>query len=550
MKQSNMKNILRKSRTRPTTSSFRPKFGRLHIVRQSRQVLDFDKVGQSTDRPNANRFYRENGFGTSVIVQFIVGIEDISTGELWDCSIKNKQRKLFLENGLFFIDVKISPNGLVCFPGSDFKQNQLPDHLGNVKCVLPVEEDEPLRYNIQIKLYQNNCDVKTCLDCVEFTVHTHEEGHDVYDYQEGRGIAEVERPQLKIKMTGILAEEIGREIIMLFQNLGDNGCYDKFFMEQRKLQEGLAMLEERFGKNHFKDVELSVKLEESILLFEKHQMDDCVRTATEVINEIIAKNITNGPFLMAKAHYIISAVYRQCGNFDMAKQHMEESTEILESVVVCEETAVNQYNWAALLSEKAAKSSLSLVEQKDAEFRFQNCLLHWSAQTQNDSNRCPMRALIRNINFHLRTSRQTYPDERKSVSEYGLIRAYQTIKNVEQNLLKTCSERHKVTFRVAKSDYYIRKAMMYEEDKKQCAEKAITILEDTLKTAIRLKLENEINGINDRMRHLSVLLDRECHEKRYQSQPFGRRRAEENDGRTIIDLLEELCTIQLDMTKN
>lgn len=46
--------------------------------------------------------------------------------------------------------------------------------------------------------------VKKCLDCVQYTVHTHEGGHDVYDYQEGRGIMEVERPQLKIKMTGTI----------------------------------------------------------------------------------------------------------------------------------------------------------------------------------------------------------------------------------------------------------------------------------------------------------------------------------------------------------
>lgn len=64
------------------------------------------------------------------------------------------------------------------------------------------------------------------------------------------------------------------------------------------------------------------------MLFGKHQMDDCIRTAAEVINEIRDRNIANGPFLMAKAHYIISAVYRQKKNFEMAQKHMEESTEV------------------------------------------------------------------------------------------------------------------------------------------------------------------------------------------------------------------------------
>ncbi len=80
--------------------------------------------------------------------------------------------------------------------------------------------------------------------------------------------------------------------------------------------------------------------------------------------------------------------------------------------MVCEETAVNQYNWAALWSEKDAKLALTSAEQHDAEFRFKNVLLHWSQQKENDTNRCPMRTQIRNINFHLRTSRKSFPDKR------------------------------------------------------------------------------------------------------------------------------------------
>ncbi len=56
--------------------------------------MDFDKVSQSNERPNASRFYGENGFGTAVILQFIVGIEDAETGELWNCNIAVKRRKL------------------------------------------------------------------------------------------------------------------------------------------------------------------------------------------------------------------------------------------------------------------------------------------------------------------------------------------------------------------------------------------------------------------------------------------------------------------------
>ena len=56
---------------------------------------------------------------------------------------------------MFSIEVKISPNGRVCFPAIDIRQNQLPNYMSNVKCILPIEEDEPLTYSIRIKLYQN-----------------------------------------------------------------------------------------------------------------------------------------------------------------------------------------------------------------------------------------------------------------------------------------------------------------------------------------------------------------------------------------------------------
>lgn len=80
----------------PTTSNIRPAFGKLHVVSQARQIFDFEKVGQSKDRPNANRFYQENGFGTSVMVQFIIAVKDFATGELWNCTFRNERRQLML----------------------------------------------------------------------------------------------------------------------------------------------------------------------------------------------------------------------------------------------------------------------------------------------------------------------------------------------------------------------------------------------------------------------------------------------------------------------
>ena len=77
-----------------------------------------------------------------------------------------------------------------------------------------------------------------------------------------------------------------------------------------------------------------------------------------------------------------------------------------------EDTAANQYNWAALWSEKAAKLALTSAEQHDAEYRFENVHLHWNQQEENDTDRCPMRTQTRNIHFNLRSSRKSFPDER------------------------------------------------------------------------------------------------------------------------------------------
>jgi hypothetical protein len=58
--------------------------------------MDLDKATQSKKRSNANRLYQESGIGTAVILQFIVGIVDAETGELWNCNIRVKQRKLIV----------------------------------------------------------------------------------------------------------------------------------------------------------------------------------------------------------------------------------------------------------------------------------------------------------------------------------------------------------------------------------------------------------------------------------------------------------------------
>ncbi len=59
-----------------------------------------------------------------------------------------------------------------------------------------------------------------------------------------------------------------------------------------------------------------------------HEIDKCMETAKKVIDDVRGRNFPNGQFLMGKAHYIISAIYRQRGDFDKAEEHMVLSTQV------------------------------------------------------------------------------------------------------------------------------------------------------------------------------------------------------------------------------
>ena len=57
-------------------------------------------------------------------------------------------------------------------------------------------------------------------------------------------------------------------------------------------------------------------------------MEDCLATCRDVCEHATRLNSGNWPFLLAKAFYIISAVYRQAKEFDKANEYMEKSTEV------------------------------------------------------------------------------------------------------------------------------------------------------------------------------------------------------------------------------
>ena len=58
-------------------------------------------------------------------------------------------------------------------------------------------------------------------------------------------------------------------------------------------------------------------------------MENCLEKCWEVRARVMRHNSGNWPFLMTKAFYIISAMYRQRKEFDKADEFLERSSEVI-----------------------------------------------------------------------------------------------------------------------------------------------------------------------------------------------------------------------------
>ena len=70
-------------------------------------------------------------------------------------------------------------------------------------------------------------------------------------------------------------------------------------------------------------------LKDAIVDFGQNKMDDCLAKCWEVQAQAMRHNSGNWPFLLTKAFYIISAVYRKAKEFDKADEYMERSSEVI-----------------------------------------------------------------------------------------------------------------------------------------------------------------------------------------------------------------------------
>ncbi|XP_020612936.1 uncharacterized protein LOC110051255 isoform X1 [Orbicella faveolata] len=485
-----------------TTSSFRPNRARIKILQQSRQLSDDIHFGQS----------RENGLHPcviqvpfhSLIIQLVVAVEDEDNEEIWLCDASPVMEQIHLtKDRMFRIVPEVTPYAWMLSRKTDCRNMQLPPYAGNLVFMLPVKDEKPSTHTITIKLCQGVSQCKV-LDVVHFYIKSHED-KNLFAYQSGRTITEVEKPIPKIQMTGVLARQSGRAIRMHFQNLGDNGQYNQFLIDKRKLIERVD------GVVKYQDLLLAVLLEEAIMQFGQNKMDDCMATCRGVCARATRLNSGNWPFLQTKAFYIMSAVYRQAKDFDLANEYMEYSTESLEPACLGEETAVNKYNMAALLAEKSAAVGITTEEAREVERLFEDVVRIWAHQQENGSMRCINRMNIRRISYHLKSSRPKFPDLNVTVSDEDIAKAGKAIKEVEEKLLPQCTRRFKANFLIGKTDYFIRRATRPGGDireQERDLETAMNVLDEALQISRELKMEKEIEGINDRRRNIQDLIER------------------------------------------
>lgn len=489
----------------PTTTTFRPHSARIAILKQCRKFSDDVLFNQTFNYPLNPTNYGMSG--SFMVIQLIVAVEDEGTSEIWACDTSPEVRQMVMTgDGMFRIVAKVMPDAHIFSSKLDFKGKQLPAFAGNLTFLLPVKSERPLFYTTKIQLLHKISDYHhEVLDEKTFwNIRTHDFGTNPRDFQSGRTIFEVEKPIPKIKLQGVLASKIGREVRMHFQNLGDNGQYNKFLLDKQNFVQ-------RYGrKARFKDLVLTVQLEEAIMNFGQNKMDDCQAICEDVCDYLTRHNSGNWPFLLTKAFYIISAIYRQAGQFDKADEYMEWSCECAERAVLNEETAVNCYNAAALLAEKSAAVGITPAEELLAERLFEEACGFWIQQKENESMRCVNRTLNRLILFLLKASRTKFPDMRKPVSRAYLGKAWETIWKCERDLMSQCPKRLKATFLIAKADYFIRKATMegsdiVEQQRREDFLSARTVLQSTIQICQDLRMQTEIEGIRDRMRNIEAL---------------------------------------------
>lgn len=338
-----------------------------------------------------------------------------------------------VNNGEYNIAVRISPQGII-----------RTSNMGVVTLLLP--SAGPQIFEITIQLYSTERGRNVSYIQKKISVP----GPWLNEYQEGPGI---EKPIRKLRPKGLWSSCVGTTILHRFQRLADDGDREGFTQAKGRLE---TLTDDTYP--WLIDLMPLILFEETLLDLHENRMEDGKKHAKEALEISQRYHSPNHRYLLSKLKYVESAFARRQGNYEKAKELLDDSVELLLPCAAGEETAENRYFYAAFLAEKSAKVGITDHEEAMAENLFQDVERHLRAETRPITARTIIRTKNRQIAFYVKSSRHVkHLDFLKEVSDEQMTKAGQLIEEIENKLLTHYPSKPLLTFDIVKTDYFIRR---------------------------------------------------------------------------------------------
>lgn len=433
--------------------------------------------------------------GPFVKIQLVVALRN-DKQELFDCRLVaagNQQCKV--NGGRSVIKAEVKPAGSMYLAETlaiDCSGDELGSFTRNFVFLLPASI--PTEYLISLEFRAVTGEL---LDDIQLQVLTHYQQTSLFDFCDGHSLLSVELPCPKKELVGILGTPEAQKIVSYFQELVENGAERCFRRDQLRLFQTIGELSH--SEALLQDLQLAVKLEESLMLYQMGDYERCKQLGESICLHANTYHSPNYNSIAGTAKCTISSAYKMERNFTKAEELLDSSTELLESVVPGEETAINRTCLAALLSEKGTVEGITEQEKKKLKKALKDAMLHYRHQlnkTQRRNANSPRRALIRMILFYLHSTRDQATNLQIAVSNKVLDKVKEFIQQFNREFLVNCSMRDKALFCNAYGDLLTRKGQ-YEE--------AISSVSEALKIAEDLQLQTDIKGARDRLLQLDRL---------------------------------------------
>ena len=112
---------------------------------------------------------------------------------------------------------------------------------------------------------------------------------------------------------------------------------------------------------------------------------------------------------------------------------------------------------ASYCAEKKSRGNLTEEDSRRAEQHFEDAVRHAQEMSGPRKHRCITKTKIRQLFYHLGSSRNQTPISNSEVTDIDKVRAGQVISDIERTLYSQhMKRRHKAMFLIGKTDYFLR----------------------------------------------------------------------------------------------